>query len=343
MSDRGKMAGGAAVGAGGILAVILKSGSAEMHAVEGATQAARAAHAAEGIGQVGARAGGAAEGLGQAGARGARYGAAGAEGAGAVRGVGLGVAAAAEHGAPSIERAALASASDRALVPLEGAAANAGTKAGTTGTKAGQAATHGVAPSARAQKVHDILEHAEDAKDLLENLSDVWDLSQNLDDDDDEKVTAKFEKMGLDFHGDVVPSFRGEAAPGLPGAKRELLTDGRDLVPAFKLAGFPPTTHAMDQGERMDAALAIAGRDASVALYAEPLGGGGARVSSTGTALVYGLAASKDVTWSSVAADDLRVVPRLVDVGRTRYAAVVPAPIHRDRPVTRLIFVTRRP
>jgi hypothetical protein len=347
MSERGKLAGGAAVGAGGILAVLLKSGSAELHAVEGVTQAARATRAAEGVGQVGVRAG---EGVGQAGLRagegvgqaGARAGAAGVEGVGGARGVAAGVAGAAEHGLPSIERASLASASDLSLTPID-VTAHAGDPArGATRLGAPAAKNAGAATKAtRAQKVHDALEHADDAKELLERLNDVWDLSQPLDDDEDEKVAAKFQAKGLDFRGDVVPSFKGEPVIGLDGARRALLTDGHGLVPAFKLPGFPAETRRLERGDRYDAVLKINGQDPSVALFAEPVDDATAKTRPTGTLLIYSLAGARDMTWQSIPAKDLRVVPRVLDIGDKRYASVVPAPIHRTSPVTQLIVVTR--
>lgn len=370
MGDGAKLGGGAAVGAGGILAVILKSGSAEVHGVEAAARAARAAHAAEEAALIGAR-GGAAAG-----------------GAGVTAGRGAGIALHAGEAAIPAERAALIGASDLrpfepglahaaeegATVTAQGAA-TAGKNAGNAGKSAPMAggATPGLSPhvpqpgaviaknagavdlasrSARSLRVRKALSNAEpgDVVSLLDHLMSTWDLTQKLgaDPEDgsdlDDDVDQKFKTAGLDFRADIVPSVKGVPLEGLDGAKRTLLTDGRSLVPAARLDKAPAGTKLLDSDARSDLlSTFLLSKDAGYAVYVEqPLPPGIVTNTATGWTLLSSLLTSSALDWEEVPTKDLRLVPRVVVSGSKRLVAMVAGPTRPSVAPAHVVFVTVR-
>ena len=309
--DKGKLAGGAAVGAGGILVAVLKSGSAEMHAVEATTRAAARA------GEVGVVAHGASE-LGVA-ARGA-----GELGAGTLAGRGAGTALrTGENGAQRLVLAGAAGEVElRALQPFALAhVADEGTTVAAKGlapVAAKGSSKSATTAASRAAKVKDAVEHALDAKDLLDHLSDVWDLSQKLDGDEDDAVDRKFASLGVDFRGDVVPAVTGAALPGITGAKRVLLSDGHKLVPAARLpAGL--STRPLDEKEKDDLAFGARYGNPGTAIYIEhPTPQTISRASSLPSMLLLAKL-SPEIAWEEMETVGKTALPPVLEHGSRRF------------------------
>ena len=331
----GKVLGGAAVGVGGAVVVMLKAASAPVHVAEiGVKAAAVGGREAVQVGAVGARAGS------NAGTK-AASALAGTEGA-AVRGL-AGGHLLGETLRP-LEQISLKATSELPLHAVDPASRVA---AKTAASKAA------LTPAMRESAIRKVLakadhvgalDHADTALDVLQNLADVWDFA--TDGGDAEKdVTERFRAEGLDFRGDIVPAYRGEPFDGLQGATRTLLTDGKTLVPALRLSALPVSSLDRDARIRVVTEhIAPALGKSNVVYVAHPLG-----VSSleqlTGATLLRSLATSAELDWR---ASPLNLpnahVAQVVEINGRRYEALVksdPADDRHRAAPTRAIFVDR--
>jgi hypothetical protein len=254
----GKAVGGAAVGVGGLAAMIMKLCSHEPGvAMTAARSVGEVGVLARGAGEVGAVAA-AGRGAGEVGAlaaagRGAgEVGALGAAGRGAaeigVLGHGAGALVSGERGAAQLVLAGVGAPVEVSnLAPVAAHAAEDGARLGASG--------HGIAPGAakgttavkaapipaaskvaRSSKLKFALEHAADAKDAVDIVLDGWNIYQDsLDKDVETELDRRLSPTGLSS-SDVLPAVRGEPVDGLAGATRLLLSDGHALVPAARLA-----------------------------------------------------------------------------------------------------------
>jgi len=245
----GKAIGGAALGVGGVLAMVLKLCS---HDAGVAAKVARGAGevgvVARGAGEVGAIGAAAGRGAGELGALGAAGRGAGELGA---LGHGAGVLVSGERGAGQLVLAGLDSPVEVSQLKPLAHAAEDGVRVGASGRSLAPGVTNGTkvangakvataAPAAtkaaRASKLKDALEHASDAKDAVDALLTGWDLAQDsLDDDLETALDRKLAPNGL-VSRDVVPALKNEPVEGVPGATRLMLEGGRALVPAAHLS-----------------------------------------------------------------------------------------------------------
>jgi hypothetical protein len=259
MSDgNGKAVGGAAVGVGGLAAMIMKLCSHEpgvaMTAARGVGEVGVVARGAGEVGALGAAGRGAGElgGLGAAGRGAGEVGALGAAGRGAaevgILGHGAGALVSGERGAGQLVLAGVSAPVEIGnLSPVAAHAAEDSARLGASGHGLAPTAAKGAAAAkapavpaaskvARSSKLKHALEHAADAKDALDLVLDGWDvLKDSLDDDVETELDRKLSPIGLSS-SDVLPAVRGEPVEGLAGAKRLLLSDGHALVPAARLA-----------------------------------------------------------------------------------------------------------
>jgi hypothetical protein len=235
----GKAVGGAAVGVGGIAAVIMKLCAHEpgvaMTAARGVGEVGAVGVAARGAGEVGA--------LGAAG-RGARE--VGAVGV-AARGAGeLGALGAMGHGAGELgvlgHGAGALVSGERGAGQLVLAGVAAPVEVSSLSPVAKHAAPLGAKGTAQASKLKAALEHAGDAKDALDLVLTGWDIYQDsLDKDVETELDRKLATTGLSST-DVLPAVKGERVEGLAGATRVMLSDGHALVPAARLADDAPSS-----------------------------------------------------------------------------------------------------
>ena len=255
----GKAVGGAAVGVGGIAAMLMKLCSHEPGA---------AMTAARGVGEVGIVARGAGEvgALGAAGRGAGEVGALGAVGRGAgevaVLGHGAGVLVSGERGAGQLVLAGFAAPVEvSALSPVAAHAAADGVVIGASsrgiapvaakGTAAVKAPTLSTAAkAAQSSKLKVAIEHAADAKDAVDIVLQGWDIYQDsLDKDVETELDRKLSPTGLSS-SDVLPALRGEPMEGFAGATREMLSDGHALVVGARLAEDAPLSRLGPTGKR---------------------------------------------------------------------------------------------
>ena len=224
----GKAAGGAAVGAGGIIAMVLKLCSHEPGvAATAARGAGEVGIVARGAGELGALSHGVEE-IGML-SHGAGALVSGERGTGQIILAGVSTPVEVSRLSPiAVHTAEDGIGAARGLAPV-----------GAKGAAAGKVPTSAPALSkaARSAKLKDALAHAADAKDALDLILDGWDLYQaSLDDDDVEnELNRKLSPTGLSS-SDVLPAVKGEPVSGLTGATRMMLSDGHALVPAARLA-----------------------------------------------------------------------------------------------------------
>jgi hypothetical protein len=355
MSERGKLVGGAAVGAGGVLVALLRGGGTEVHLAESGLRAARMGTEAVAVERAGVNAA-------TGGVRAGGGAASEVLALGAARGAG-----ALGHGAEDavlIEHAMLPPPSDLRLHAFEpppiaiglgqagtkarGASAQAakgGAKVATVAPRAG--AARRITAAARDGKIKDALAHstADEPAELLDHLLDAWDLTDLLPQDEDDDVEREFQKSGLDFRADVAPSVRGMAVDGIAGATRELLTDGKMLVPAIRLPA-ESVGRLLSEAERSSAVTDLLLASRTTAYYVEvDVHAAGIPASERGLPLMIDLERAKDVEWRELTTTDgeLRLTPPIIEVGTHRLRALAGGPIHREAPVSRIILISQAP
>ncbi len=248
MSEKnGKAVGGAAVGVGGIAAMIMKLCSHEGGlAATAARGASEVGVVARGAGEVGAL-GAAGRGVGEVGALGAAGRGVGEVGALGVASRGAGGLVSGERGAGQLFVAGLGTPVEVSnLSPLAAHAAGDGARVGAQGRTIAPLGAKGAAGvtgtalptasrAARSSKLKDALEHAADAKDALDLVIDGWDVyKDSLDEDVETELDRKLAANGLSAR-DVLPAVRREPVAGLAGTTRLMLSDGHALVPAARV------------------------------------------------------------------------------------------------------------
>lgn len=333
MSDdgKGKAVGGAAVGAGGVLAMLMKLCAHEPGV---------AATAARGAGEVGIVARGAGEvgAIGAAGRGAGEIGALKAAGQGAgemgalevasqagemgVLGHGAAVLASGERGAGQLVLSGLGAPVEVSnLSPVVAHAAEDGARAGASARGFGLVGTvSGKGTAARSSKLKEALSHAADAKDALDLVLDAWDIyKESLDDDVQAELDRKLSPNGLSS-SDVLPALRGEPLDGLAGATRTLLSDGHALVAGARLADDARSSKLEPNDKRT---IAKQQQSAPIAtIYLEIPSDDRVTKAATLSARLFMADISTTIEWVELATTGPVKLPAILEQGRHRFVRI---------------------